>query len=141
MLGDIKEALILLSSIALIISISIYQESKTEKALQALKDLASPRALVIRNGVHIRIPGRNVVMGDYVILQEGDKIPADCELIWGRNLSVDESLLTGEPVPVRKVPTDLPNYERCRPGGDDLPFLFSGSLVVQGQGVAKVFAT
>ena len=93
-LGDIQESIILLSSIVLIITISIYQENKTERALQALKDLSSPRALVIRNGEHIRIPGRDVVKDDIVILQEGDKIPADCELLWSRNLSVDESLLT-----------------------------------------------
>lgn len=140
-LWDLQEGLILLSSIGLIILISLYQENKTEKALQALKDLSSPRALVIRNGQHIRIPWREVVKDDIIILQEGDKIPADGELLWGRNLSVDESLLTGESVPVRKMTTDIADYTHFRPGGDDTPFLFSGSLVVQGQWVFKVLGT
>ena len=69
-LGDIQEAIILLSSIVLIIGISIYQENKTEKSIEALKDLSSPRALVIRNGEQIRIPGREVVKDDIIILNE-----------------------------------------------------------------------
>lgn len=69
-LGNIEEAIILLCSIGFIIMIAIYQENKTEKALQALKDLSSPRALVIRNGEQVRIAGREVVMDDIVIMKE-----------------------------------------------------------------------
>jgi Ca2+-transporting ATPase len=139
-LGDLQEGLMLLSFVFVIMGIEFYQEKKTEKALNALKDLASPRALVIRNGETIRIPAREVVIGDIVVLQEGDRIPADALVLRNNNLLVDESLLTGESVPVRK-------RERREgdiifmPGGDDLPVVYSGSMIVQGNGLAKVIAT
>ncbi|MFH1258260.1 MAG: cation-translocating P-type ATPase [Elusimicrobiota bacterium] len=139
-LGDITEALMLLGFVFIIMGITIYQEGKTEKAMEALKDLSSPRALVIRDGIKKRIPGKEVVKDDILIIKEGDRIPADAVLLWGMNLSVDESLLTGESVPVRKNPDNRRNLEFCRPGGDDLPFLYSGSLATQGQGMAKVSA-
>ena len=139
-LGDIAEGLMLLSFVFLIIGITIYQERKTERALEALRNLSSPRALVIRDGEQKRIPGREVVTGDYVILSEGDRVPADSILLVSNNISVDESLLTGESVPVRKTAGtgDMPAEQ---PGGDDLPFVWSGTLVVQGQGLALVRAT
>ncbi len=131
LLGDMREALVLLGSILVIMSITFYQEQKTERALEALRDLSSPRALVIRGGEQQRIAGREVVCGDNVVLAEGDRVPADGMLLWGLNLSVDESLLTGESVPVRKVALDRSavSGEMGRPGGDDLPFVFSGTLV------------
>lgn len=140
-LGDVGEALMLLGFVFVIIGITIYQENKTEKALDALKDLASPRALVIREGSEKRIAGREVVAEDLIIIKEGDRVPADAILIWGMNLTSDESLLTGESVPVRKNPSEQIELEIQRPGGDDLPFIYSGSLIVQGQGVAKALST
>ncbi|MDP2642725.1 MAG: cation-translocating P-type ATPase [Candidatus Peregrinibacteria bacterium] len=140
-LGDVKEAIFLSFSILVVISITIYQENKTEKALTALRDLSSPRALVIRDGERMRVAGREVVVGDIIILNEGDRVPADAVILWERNLSADESLLTGESVPVRKSVTDEENINSARPGGDDNPFVFSGSLIIGGQGVAKVFGT
>lgn len=139
-LGDIQEGLMLLGFVFVIMGIEFYQEKKTEKALDALKDLASPRALVIRNGVEKRIAGRDVVTGDVMILQEGDRVPADANVLYSVNLSADESLLTGEPVPVRKAEWTEGTVQ-ARPGGDDLPFVFSGSMIVQGNGIAKVTAT
>ncbi|HET7641387.1 MAG TPA: cation-transporting P-type ATPase, partial [Ktedonobacteraceae bacterium] len=143
LLGDIREALILLGSIFGIMGITFYQENRTERALDALRDLSSPRALVIRDGEQKRIAGRDVARGDVLMLAEGDRVPADAVLLWGLNLSVDESLLTGESVPVRKVPWDnrAETMAMARPGGDDLPFVYSGTLVVQGQGFAEVQAT
>jgi P-type Ca2+ transporter type 2C len=143
LLGDIREALILLGSIFGIMGITFYQENRTERALDALRDLSSPRALVIRDGEQKRIAGREVARGDILMLVEGDRVPADAALLWGLNLSVDESLLTGESVPVRKVPWDnrAETMAMARPGGDDLPFVYSGTLVVQGQGIAEVQAT
>ena len=141
-LGDKEEALMLLGFVLVIVGITFYQERKTERALEALRDLSSPRAMVIRDGQQKRIPGREVARGDILVLGEGDRVPADVILFDGANLSVDESLLTGEPVPVRKVsfsgtkPTAM-----GKPGGDDLPFLFSGTLVVSGQGIAEVLAS
>jgi P-type Ca2+ transporter type 2C len=145
-LGDHEEALLLLGSIGLIIGIELYQERKTEHALEALRDLSSPRALVIRDGERRRIPGREVVRDDLLVVSEGDRVAADGVLLSGSNVSTDESLLTGESVPVRKVPRavgegdDAPT-QASRPGGDDLPYVYSGSLVTSGQGLARVVAT
>ena len=85
-LDDIHEALVLLLSVFVIIVITVYQERKTERALEALRDLASPRALVIRNGKRQRIPGREVVRGDVLVLQEGDRVPADAMLLRASDL-------------------------------------------------------
>ena len=138
-LGDMQEALMLLGFVFMVMGITFYQERKTERTLEALRDLSSPRALVIRDGEPKRIAGREVVMGDLVVLAEGDRVPADAVLLSCTNFSVDESLLTGESVAVRKVPCDAPIEMGC-PGGDDLPFVYSGTLVVQGQGIACVRA-
>jgi len=139
-LGDSREALMLMGFVLVIIGITFYQERKTERALEALRDLSSPRALVIRDGRQQRIAGREVVRDDIVLLAEGDRVPADGVLISCRNVSVDESLLTGESVPVRKRPWDG-RQKMGRPGGDDLPYVYSGTLVVKGQGVVEVRST
>jgi len=139
-LGEPKEALMLLGFVFVIMGITIVQERRTERALDALRDLSSPRALVIRDGQQQRIAGREVVRGDIVLLAEGDRVPADAILRHGVNLSADESLLTGESVPVRKRAAEGVQ-ELAKPGGDDLPAIFSGTLVTQGQGIAEVLAT
>lgn len=139
-LGDVEEAMMLLGFVFVVIGITIYQEQKTEKALDALRDLSSPRALVIRDGEQIRIAGREVVRDDLLLVSEGDRVPADSILLSSTNLMVDESLLTGESVPVRKKASSG-REEIARPGGDDTPFIFSGTLVVKGQGIAEVLAT
>jgi P-type Ca2+ transporter type 2C len=139
-LGDVREALMLLGFVLVVIGITVYQERKTERALEALRDLSSPRAQVIREAQLKRIPGREVVRGDILLLNEGDRVPADAALLDCTNLLVDESLLTGESLPVRKIACKDENEMR-RPGGDDLPFVYSGTLVVRGQGVARVEST
>jgi Ca2+-transporting ATPase len=139
-LGDLEEALMLLGFVFVVMAITLYQEQKTERALEALRDLSSPRALVIREGRRQRIAGREVVQDDIVIVAEGDRVPADAVLLTGTNVSVDESLLTGESVPVRKSAWDGVR-PMGRPGGDDLPFVYSGTLVVKGRGIARVEAT
>ncbi|MGE5377201.1 MAG: cation-translocating P-type ATPase [Bacteroidota bacterium] len=139
-LGDQEEAMMLMGFVIVIIGITFYQEQKTERALDALRDLSSPRALVIRDGKQQRIAGREVVRDDIVLIAEGDRVPADAVLITGSNVSVDESLLTGESVPVRKIAWDG-QLELGRPGGDDQPFLYSGSMVVKGQGVTQIRTT
>jgi Ca2+-transporting ATPase len=140
LLGDLREALMLLGFVFVVLGITLYQERKTERALEALRDLSSPRALVIRDGLHRRIAGREVVPGDLIVLSEGDRVPADAELLFCTNLLADESLLTGESVSVRKACSNGKSV-MARPGGDDLPFVYSGSLIVQGQGAALVKAT
>src|SRR5664279_2316480 len=139
-LGDLKEALILLAFATMSVLITVVQETRTERVLEALRDLSSPRALVIRDGERRRIAGRDVVRGDLVVLSEGDRVPADGLLRQALNLSIDESLLTGESVPVRKVES-MDDHPLDRPGGDDLPSVFSGTLVTAGQGVVEVLAT
>jgi len=138
-LGDVQEGLMLLGFVFVIMGIEFYQEKKTEKALDALKDLASPRALVIRNGVEKRIAGRDVVTDDLIVLQEGDRVPADATVLYSVNLMADESLLTGESVSVRKSKWNGAD-KNTHPGGDDLPFVYSGSMIVQGNGIVKVTA-
>jgi Ca2+-transporting ATPase len=140
LLGDLKEALILFLFACTSVGIAVVQEARTERVLEGLRDLTSPRALVVRDGVETRIAGAEVVRGDLVILAEGDRVPADAIVIAAHDLLTDESLLTGESAPVRKsealdVTTD------ARPGGDDLPYVFSASLIVRGQGRAVVTAT
>ena len=141
LLGDRGEAAMLLGFVVVIICITFVQEHKTERALAALRDLSSPRALVFRDGEQRRIPGREVAQGDLLVLSEGDRVAADGVLLSGTNLATDESLLTGESVPVAKLPAlSLPERMRS-PGGDESPFVFSGSLVVLGKGTARVLAT
>ncbi len=139
-LGDHEEAIMLMGFVFVIIGISFYQEQKTERALDALRDLSSPRALVIRDGKQQRIAGREVVQNDIILISEGDRVPADSVLLSGTNVKVDESLLTGESVPVRKISWDG-RIKMDRPGGDDQPYIYSGSMVIGGQGVAQVIAT
>ncbi|MCW7467165.1 cation-translocating P-type ATPase [Leptospira levettii] len=125
LLGDRGEALLLLGSVIGIICITFYQEKKTETAISALRSLASPRTNVIRDGKIIRIEGKDVVYGDLLILNEGDRIPADAELLSDRLFSCDESLLTGESIPVNKGIGQL---------------VYCGALVVGGEGVCRVIA-
>ena len=139
-LGDIQEALMLLGFVFVIIGITLYQERKTERSLEALRDLSSPRALVIRDGQSKRIAGREVVTGDIIILSEGDRVPADGIVLAANNLTVEESLLTGESLPVEKSEnTEI--TEMGRPGGENSPFIYSGTLVVGGMGIARAAAT
>ncbi|MDD2976157.1 cation-translocating P-type ATPase [Aquabacterium sp.] len=137
-LGDVAEALALLAFVLLSLSISLVQETRTERVMAALRDLSSPRALVIRDGRRRRVAGREVVPGDLIVLAEGDRIPADAVLRAAHALQTDESLLTGESVPVRKQAAPGGPVADQPPGGDDLPWVFSGALVVRGQGLAEV---
>ncbi len=132
-LGEYREGGIMLATIFIIIFITFYQYQKTEKSLEALRRLSSPRALVIRNGIETRIPGREIVPEDVIILHEGDRIPADAVLLEAWNFSVDESLLTGESVPVTKSGSSEV--------GAISNLLYSGTMVVQGKCIAQVTAT
>ena len=125
-LGDVREALVLAASIVVVLAITVVQERRTERALEALRDLSSPRALVVRGGAEMRIPGAEVVRGDLLLLREGDRVPADAALLEAHDLSLDESLLTGESVPVAKSRGDA---------------VYSATLVVRGLGRAQVAAT
>ena len=132
LLGDYTEGIVLLCSVFVIIFITFYQNQKTEKALEALKRFSSPKALVIREGKELKIESREVVPEDLIIVNEGDRIPADGFLIESNNIYVDESMLTGESVPVLKSDKQE-NEEKSN--------IFSGTLVVQGRGIFKVTQT
>ena len=145
LLGDRIEALLLLVFALLSVSITIVQESRTERVLETLRSLASPRALVIRGGRRLPIAGREVVTGDLIVVSEGDRVAADASLLTAEDLLVDESLLTGESVPVRKsaagARAGAAAQHSAAPGGDDSPELYAGTLIVRGSGKARVHGT
>ena len=141
MIGEAQDSLMLLTAIFVVLGITFYQERKTERALDALKNLSSPRALVIRNKGQERIAGREVVIDDILILREGDRVSADCVILSETNLMVDESLLTGESLAVTKsMWNGKDDIKKEAPGGDKKPFAYSGTLITQGRGIAKVIA-
>ncbi len=111
LLGDFVEAMMRLGAVVATATISVVQEKRTDNVLESLRDLSSPRALVLRDGERKRIAGYEVVRGDVIVLAEGDRIPADAQLISGNNLQVDESLLTGESVAVDKL---MPSNENAQ---------------------------
>jgi Ca2+-transporting ATPase len=139
-MGRPGDALVLLGFVFVVMGITVGQERRTERALDALRDLSSPRALVIRQGQQRRVAGREVARGDILLLNEGDRVPADSILRRSSNLGADESLLTGESVPVRKTPSEIVRG-LDKPGGDDSSSLFAGTLITTGQGLAEVIAT
>ena len=141
-LGDLGEALLLAALAMISIVITIVQEARTERVLEALRDLSSPRALVIRDGERIRIAGRDVARGDLIVLAEGDRVAADAEILQSDDLLADESLLTGESVPVRKfAAVASEGHGGAHPDRDNPSRVFSGTLVVRGTGIAEVTAT
>jgi Ca2+-transporting ATPase len=125
-MGNTREALILLGFVVVIMGITALQERRTDNALDALRDLSSPRAMVLRGDTAIRIPGREVVRGDLLLIAEGDRVAADGLLLQAHELATDESMLTGESEAVAKQgPPDR---------------VFAGTLVVSGQGMLRVDA-
>ncbi|WP_353230526.1 cation-translocating P-type ATPase [Novosphingobium sp.] len=142
LLGDLVEALILLSFALFSILVTVIQESRTEHVLEALQDLSAPRALVIRDGVRAHIAGRDVVRDDLIVLEPGGRVAADALLIEAADLQTDESLLTGESLPVGKVAEMGEAADSAqRPGGEGQATVYSGSLVARGTGIARVTAT
>lgn len=126
-MGDAREALVLLGFVLVIVLVTVFQERRTDNTLNALRDLSSPRALVMRNGRAVRIPGTEVVRDDVLIVSEGDRVAADGVLLEAHELAANESLLTGESEPVSKQ------------AGEDR--LYAGTMVVRGQGIMRVTAT
>lgn len=139
--GEPLEGMTLFGAVLVMLGLTMYQEGKTERAMEALRDLTSPQARVIRDGQTVHIAGNEVVEGDIMLLAEGDRVPADGVLLKVNGLQADESLLTGEPIPVRKVAAAEHAVAPAHPGGDDIPFVYSGTLIVQGQAMARVTAT
>ena len=126
LLGDVQEALMLLGFVFVVMGISFAQQRRSERSLEALRDLSSPKALVLREARTRLVAARELVVGDRVLLAEGDRVPADLQLVEANNLALDESLLTGESMPVNKAAAAS---------------AFSGSLVTSGKGSGLVTAT
>jgi len=140
LLGDRLEAILLLVFATFSVTITWVQENRSERVLETLRSLASPRAQVMRDGKRVFIAGRDVVREDVLFLSEGDRVAADATLVSAHDLLVDESLLTGESVAVHKN-ARAPASVVHAPGGEGSPFVFAGTLVVRGSGLARVHAT
>ncbi|HEU4662931.1 MAG TPA: cation-translocating P-type ATPase [Dokdonella sp.] len=138
LLGDVGEALVLSASVIVVVGITLHQAGKSERALDALRDLSAPQATVVRDGRRVRIDARRLVVGDLVALGEGDRVPADARLLEATQLGVDESLLTGEALPAPKR-VDAAGVETAGPTRSD--HVYWGTLVVHGHALAEVVAT
>jgi P-type Ca2+ transporter type 2C len=142
-LGELGEGLFMLLGAFASIGLVIFQETRSERALDALRELSQPLARVLRDGQIKQIPARDIVPGDIILLAEGDRAPADALLISGDMMMLDESLLTGESAPVSKRPA-LAGEQFGAHAADPqepTPLLFAGTLVVRGQGEAEVRQT
>jgi P-type Ca2+ transporter type 2C len=137
-----SEGLMMLVFAGISVGLVVFQEHRAEKSLEALLAFAAPSARVLRDGVEQSIPAREIVPGDGVLVHEGERIAADGILRDGIAVRVDESLLTGESIPVRKIARSNA-VANCNaiPGGEDLPFVFAGTLVVGGSGLVEVTTT
>jgi Ca2+-transporting ATPase len=143
LLGDLAEGALLGFFAGVTIGLVVLQERRSERALEALRALGAPATVVVRDGRSQRIASAEVVPGDLLLVEEGERVAADGVLLSCRELRIDESLLTGESVPVGKRPVvaDAPSPPFVEPGGDDLPFVYSGTLVASGEGLVRVEAT
>ena len=139
-IAELLDGLVLTTFVLLVIAITVRQERKTENVLRNLRHLTAPQAVVIRDGRTQRIPGDGVVRDDLLVLEEGARVPADAVVLSATVLSLDEATLTGESVPVTKVAVDHPTAMGA-PGGDDSPWVFSGTIVTSGHGLAIVRET
>ena len=136
LIGSLSDALVLLVSVAVVATISIVQEHRTERVLESLKELSSPRSRVLRAGRVLRIASQDLVRGDRLLIHEGDRLACDATLVEANSLRLDESMLTGESMPVAKAALVGPAST-----GSDEHRVHAGTLVVQGDGVAIVHAT
>jgi Ca2+-transporting ATPase len=126
LLAEVLDALMLMVTVFIVLGISIYQSRRSEKALQALKELSAPTVKVIRDGAEKRISSKALVVGDLMLLSEGDRVCADAVIISSISLAADESTVTGESIPVDK---------------NEGESLLSGTLITRGHGTAEVSAT
>jgi P-type Ca2+ transporter type 2C len=142
-IGDLAEGLFLVVGAMASIGLVVMQETRSERALESLRDLAQPHARVVRDGRERQIPARELVPDDILLIGEGERLPSDARLVGGEVLTVDESALTGESAPVSKPPAgpDEALEPDPAPGAETSPHLFAGTLVVRGQGVARVTRT
>lgn len=137
--GGVVDAVVIMGVVGLNAAIGYFTESQSERIIQSLKNQEQTSTWVIRESQQTEIPTENVVLGDILILKPGSYVPADARLIEADNLSVDESALTGESIPVTKNTASLTTQDV--PLGDRLNMTYKGTLVTGGQGLAVVVAT
>ena len=140
LLGDLAEGATLAVFVLAVLVLTFWQEGRAERAIEALQQLTQPQARVLRDGLSQAIPAREVVPGDLLLVAEGDRIAADAHLLQAQNLQVDESLMTGESVPVDKNAFGADGDE-TGPAAPESTQLLAGTHVVRGQGLARVSAT
>jgi magnesium-transporting ATPase (P-type) len=138
LLGHVIDMAVILGVVLVNAAIGFVQEGRAERALDAIKGMITPNASVIRGGRRTTISAEMVVPGDIVLLEPGDRVPADLRLIRARNLKIEEAILTGESVAVEK---DTKPVDAAAPLGDRSSMAFSGTFVVAGQGLGVVVAT
>jgi Ca2+-transporting ATPase len=141
LLGDRGEALMLLGFVSVVIGITFAQQRRAESALATLRDLSAPSALVVRDGALRTIAASTLVRGDVVLISEGNRIAADMRLLESSNLTMDESMLTGESAAVPKFAAEARENPFELSGTDSPSHVFSGTLVTQGSARAQVTAT
>ena len=139
-IGDVREAAVLATSILVVILITVLQERRTDRALSRLRELSSPQARVLRDGRATVCDARELVPEDVILLGPGDRVPADAVLIESAGLRVDESLLSGESVAAEKHSAETTNAA-ADAGTLSAARVFAGTLVVAGQALARVDAT
>jgi P-type Ca2+ transporter type 2C len=139
LVGDIKSTLIVVAVIIMNTVLGVAQESKAEKAIEALRNLASPDAIVRRDGLERVVKAKELVIGDVVLIEPGNHIPADIRLIEAINLKIEEASLTGESVPTEKQTNLIKDTEVSL--GDKINMAFTGTSVVYGRGTGVVIAT
>jgi Ca2+-transporting ATPase len=139
LLGHTVEAIAIAVIVLFAVLLGFIQEYRAERAIEALRQMAAPSATVIRDGREMSVPARHLVPGDVILLQTGDKIPADGRLISSINLQVEESPLTGESVPVEKQTEPLTTDDLAI--GDRKNMVYAGTSVTYGRGSAVVVAT
>ncbi len=140
LLKEVSDAVIIGVVVLLNAVVGLVQEGKAIRALDALKELASPKAMVIRDGKHREIPSAEVVVGDLVCLEAGNQVPADLRLIETVNLKIEESALTGESLPTEKDAGFFPKGEHL-PLGDRIHLAYMSTIVTYGRGLGIVTAT
>jgi len=138
LLGHGVDAAVIFAVVLLNAAIGFVQEGRAEQALDAIRNMITPRASVLRDGNRVTVDAKDIVPGDVVLIEAGDRVPADLRLIRARNLTIDEAILTGESVPVEKATAPVDAKAAL---GDRSPMAFSGTFVAAGQGVGLVVAT
>jgi Ca2+-transporting ATPase len=139
LLGHNVEAIAITVIVSFAVVLGFLQEYRAERAIQALREMAAPTAIVLRDGEEAEVAARELVPGDVVILQQGNRIPADARLIEAVNLQIQEAALTGESVPVAKHTAPLVNHELAL--GDRRNMAYAGTAVTYGRGRGMVVAT